>query len=73
LMEEHREHVNMSATFPHKFKFKKFHRCKRNRHQRETSLNRLVEHAIVANFPMDQCETIEYSSFDRKLISFDSF
>ncbi|KRZ94945.1 hypothetical protein T08_11210 [Trichinella sp. T8] len=73
LMEEHREHVNMSATFPHKFKFKKFHRCKRNRHQRETSLNRLVEHAIAANFPMDQCETIEYSSFDRKLISFDSF
>ncbi|KRX33558.1 hypothetical protein T05_16389 [Trichinella murrelli] len=56
-------HVEIKTIY--KFKFKKFQRCKRNRHQRETSLNRLVEHAIVANFPMDQCETIEYSSFDR--------
>ncbi|KRZ47653.1 hypothetical protein T02_14013 [Trichinella nativa] len=78
LMEEQRQHTCLQLSHVeiktiYKFKFKKFHRCKRNRHQRETSLNRLVEHAIVANFPMDQCETIEYSSFDRKLISFDSF
>ncbi|KRY07000.1 hypothetical protein T12_15150 [Trichinella patagoniensis] len=84
LMEEQREHVktmNVLLTCLQLFHVEIKTICKNFTAANEIdssvlaskgNLNRLVEHAIVANFPMDQCETIEYSSFDRKLISFDS-